>query len=88
MQGTDQTGKEELRPAHSPTPRQPEKDTDKRGRKTKAPGRDREMKQEFRLGGTEEQQIKDRGIKKQRYCQSSGQRLGGPTLTYKMNHHH
>ena len=38
---------------HSPTQRQLDKDTDKSGGESKVKGRDREMKEEFRLGGAE-----------------------------------
>ena len=62
------------------------------------PGRDREMKEGFRLGGTQRnnrsrtEASKSKGnvraSKSKGNVRASGQCLGGLTLIYKMNHHY
>ena len=52
-------------------------------------GRDREMKEELRLGGTRRNNRSRTQVSKSKgNVRVSGQCLGGLTLTYKMNHHY
>ena len=62
----EQTGNKQVKQMHFPTQRQLERNTDKLGRKTKVKGRDREMRGILTRWSREEQQIKDKGFRKQR----------------------